>query len=55
MKGYKIRIIETRVDIFVLGELTVHENHYLIIDDEDLSHRYPINKVIIDELKKQVI
>jgi hypothetical protein len=53
MKNYKVRVIKTRVDIFVIGELTVHENHYLIIDDEDLSHRYPIAEVIIDELKEK--
>jgi hypothetical protein len=53
MKNYKIRVIETRNDIFILGELTVHENYYLIIDDEGLSHRYPIEKVIIDELKNK--
>jgi len=53
MKEYKIRVIETRTDIFVFGGLTVYENYYLIIDEDNLSHRYPIAKVIINEIKQK--
>ena len=53
MKEYKIRVIDTKTDIFVCGWLTVYKNYYLIIDEDDLSHRFPISKTIIHELKQK--
>jgi hypothetical protein len=53
MREYKIRVIETRTDIFLRGALTIYKNYYLIIDEEGLAHRYPIKKTIIDEINKQ--
>ena len=53
MKEYKIRVIDTRTDIFVYGWLTVYKNYYLIIDEDSLSHRFPISRTIIDEIKQK--
>jgi hypothetical protein len=50
MKRYKVRIIETRVDEYIDGWLTVYEKHYLIITENDKANYYPKSKVIINEI-----
>ena len=51
MKNYRIRVIETRADFYVLGCLSTFTNYYLIIDETNMEHYYPISKVIIEEFK----